>query len=555
MDFSSMSGWDFERYCADCLLKKGFTKADVTSGSGDHGIDIIAEQNGIRFGIQCKLYQGQIPNKAVQEAYTGASYYDCDVAVIMSNSELTKQAQTEAKKLRVKYWNIVDYIPKSDVGNSTKLTKSTPASYEDYERQKRNQECYLENEMNAKLKLLDSSNERESLLPELKNAANIYRYESATAWLNFSKENKDIWYPIIRSMQVFCHEVGANPQGEPVGITLPDKLLYMKQLSNTFSISGENLRLLLRRKCESIDTKLKTSRIVTSTDSKTLNVAYWEILYMAKQSHLAFELIQDVINAISEDEYAIIEDKDALIALLDTNRSMVDLRSDLTAQVSEYRSSYRSILHYQNIISANLHFCKNSFPFLQNNSEVKDLIEKQAVMLEQPNAKTKYEKKKQAMEDRRCEEQRKAAQKKLKQDELKQEQLQKERQRAERKLLIRSLKNRYCTAMKKINLDNEHRRQALETKACNIIEQSQHQIDELLKKKEPFVFFRKERDAKIDATIATIERHIEQVKAELADDIAKCDAEAQEKIRSLQRQILDEAEKGGVKNEVQTFQS
>lgn len=26
MDFSSMSGWDFERYCADCLLKKGFTK-------------------------------------------------------------------------------------------------------------------------------------------------------------------------------------------------------------------------------------------------------------------------------------------------------------------------------------------------------------------------------------------------------------------------------------------------------------------------------------------------------------------------------------------------
>lgn len=112
MDFSSMSGWDFERYCADCLLKKGFTKAEVTSGSGDHGVDIIAEQNGIRFGIQCKLYQGQIPNKAVQEAYTGASFYDCDVAVIMSNSELTKQAQVEAKKLRVKFWNIADYMPK-----------------------------------------------------------------------------------------------------------------------------------------------------------------------------------------------------------------------------------------------------------------------------------------------------------------------------------------------------------------------------------------------------------------------------------------------------------
>lgn len=96
------------------LAEKGFTKAEVTSGSGDLGVDIIAEQNGIRFGIQCKLYQGQIPNKAVQKAYTGAAYYDCDVAVIMSNSELTKQAKDEAKKLRVKFWDIADYVPKDD---------------------------------------------------------------------------------------------------------------------------------------------------------------------------------------------------------------------------------------------------------------------------------------------------------------------------------------------------------------------------------------------------------------------------------------------------------
>ena len=136
MDFSSMSGWDFERYCADCLLKKGFTKAEVTSGSGDHGVDIIAEQNGIRFGIQCKLYQGQIPNKAVQEAYTGASYYDCDVAVIMSNSELTKQAQEEARKLRVKFWRISDYLPGEDKEASPKdCTDSLTTeinTYEDY---------------------------------------------------------------------------------------------------------------------------------------------------------------------------------------------------------------------------------------------------------------------------------------------------------------------------------------------------------------------------------------------------------------------------------------
>ena len=64
------------------------------------------------------------------------------------------------------------------------------------------------------------------------------------------------------------------------------------------------------------------------------------------------------------------------------------------------------------------------------------------------------------------------------------------------------------------------------------------------------IFFRKERDAKIDATIATIERHIEQLKKQLECDIVKYDSEAQEKIKALQEQTLGEAEKGGVKEEV-----
>lgn len=163
MDFSSMSGWDFERYCADCLLKKGFTKAEVTSGSGDHGVDIIAEQNGIRFGIQCKLYQGRIPNKAVQEAYTGASYYDCDIAVIMSNSELTKQAQEEAQKLRVKFWNINDYIPENDKRSDKEISinsNTISKSYEAYvEYQKTAEKVTYKKLLNNRSDSLNSSNE------------------------------------------------------------------------------------------------------------------------------------------------------------------------------------------------------------------------------------------------------------------------------------------------------------------------------------------------------------------------------------------------------------
>lgn len=556
MDFSSMSGWDFERYCADCLLKKGFAKAEVTSGSGDHGVDIIAEQNGIRFGIQCKLYQGQIPNKAVQEAYTGASYYDCDVAVIMSNSELTKQAQTEAKKLRVKFWNVADYTPEGTDRDYNSMNTSTE-SYENYKRQQKSNESRIENEMNSRLQLFDNADENCLLLPQLRNSTNRYQYEKASQWLVLSKLNEDTWYPIIRSMQTFCDEVNESPKNEPAVSSLPGKLLYLKHLSSTFSITGESLRLSLRKKCELIDSKLRTSQSISSTDSKSLNLTYWEVLYLINQSNQSFECIQKVMDAIFDDEYAIIEDRDALIALLDSNRFMVDFQGDLTAQVSEYQSAYRRMLHHQNIISANLHFCKNSFPFLQDNSDVKDMIEKQTAILEQPNAKTRYEKKKQEAanriyEQKRNEERQKQENERILREKQEIEKREKERQLKEQqeKRLLKSIISEYNDECKKINLGILNQRKELESKTRIAISQAQQQISDLLKKKQPFTFFRKERDAKIDATIATVEQHIEQLKKQLEHDIAECDAEAQEKLKDLQEQILDKAEKGGVKEEL-----
>lgn len=191
MDFSSMNGWEFERYCADCLLKKGFTKAEVTSGSGDHGVDIIAEQNGIRFGIQCKLYQGQVPNKAVQEAYTGASYYDCDIAVILSNSELTKQAKEEARKLRVKFWDIADYMPEEDIKNASANEVSNPiqepTSYEAYKEQ---QERYLEQSIPYAIEQLIAKNAPSA--PLIKNpydsicSYKYWNFEEAIRWLTIT---------------------------------------------------------------------------------------------------------------------------------------------------------------------------------------------------------------------------------------------------------------------------------------------------------------------------------------------------------------------------------
>ena len=75
-------GFEFEHRCAAFLKTKGYRKVSVTPPSGDQGIDVIAYKSGVKYGIQCKYYSAPVGNKAVQEAYSGARFYDCDRAVV-----------------------------------------------------------------------------------------------------------------------------------------------------------------------------------------------------------------------------------------------------------------------------------------------------------------------------------------------------------------------------------------------------------------------------------------------------------------------------------------
>ena len=105
VDFDSMDGHVFERFCAEILSCNGFSKVQVTQGSRDQGVDIIAYKDDIRYGIQCKCYSADIGNKAVQEVYAGKAYYNCDVAVVLTNRYFTKSAVELAQRNRVHLWD------------------------------------------------------------------------------------------------------------------------------------------------------------------------------------------------------------------------------------------------------------------------------------------------------------------------------------------------------------------------------------------------------------------------------------------------------------------
>ncbi len=103
--FEDMEGQEFENYCAELLEAKGFENVETTPASHDFGVDIIADMDGVSYAIQCKCYSDNIGVRAVQEAYAGKAYYDCMLAVVMTNQGFTKSATELASKLNVILWD------------------------------------------------------------------------------------------------------------------------------------------------------------------------------------------------------------------------------------------------------------------------------------------------------------------------------------------------------------------------------------------------------------------------------------------------------------------
>ena len=100
-----MEGHDFEYFCAQLLKRRGFQDVEVTKGSGDYGIDILAEKDGITYAIQCKCYATPVGVKAIQEAYAGRDYYDRMVGAVLTNQYFTTPAVEAAKKLKILLWD------------------------------------------------------------------------------------------------------------------------------------------------------------------------------------------------------------------------------------------------------------------------------------------------------------------------------------------------------------------------------------------------------------------------------------------------------------------
>lgn len=94
------NGLEFEKWVAVQMMSLGW-HSSATRGSGDQGIDVIAERDGIVIGFQCKRVAKPASNKAVQEMIAGGKFHNIDNLVVVSTAGFTKSAKQLAEAANV----------------------------------------------------------------------------------------------------------------------------------------------------------------------------------------------------------------------------------------------------------------------------------------------------------------------------------------------------------------------------------------------------------------------------------------------------------------------
>lgn len=123
-----MNPRQFEEYVCEYFRKRGY-KAEVTSYTGDCGVDVFATKGKEKLAIQAKMYGSstrKINRQCVMELHGAKDYFDCTKAVIATNGALLAGAITVAKKLGIQiiYLNKLSIVKPSTFNLNDKTFES-----------------------------------------------------------------------------------------------------------------------------------------------------------------------------------------------------------------------------------------------------------------------------------------------------------------------------------------------------------------------------------------------------------------------------------------------
>jgi len=127
-DIDKMDGKTFEKYLKIFFGKLGY-KVERTRYIADYGADLVATNNGVKTAIQAKRYKHMVGTESIQQAVASKGYYNCDKAMVVTNSWFTNQAKTLASRNEVELWDRSVLVKNLlEIKNSQETSKPPPAA-------------------------------------------------------------------------------------------------------------------------------------------------------------------------------------------------------------------------------------------------------------------------------------------------------------------------------------------------------------------------------------------------------------------------------------------
>lgn len=91
-NLEALSPWEFEEHVAKVYAESGY-KTRLTPKSGDNGIDILAEKQGIRYAIQVKKTRKPVGSPVIQTLMGSMIHAGTDHGICVSFSGFTREAE------------------------------------------------------------------------------------------------------------------------------------------------------------------------------------------------------------------------------------------------------------------------------------------------------------------------------------------------------------------------------------------------------------------------------------------------------------------------------
>jgi hypothetical protein len=100
-----MSGIEFEKYIAARMRLAGYD-VELTSATGDYGVDLIATKGDHRLAVQCKRHGKPVGVAAIQAVFSGAKHHGCAASMVVSNQQFTPEREVDGQETRFVYWSV-----------------------------------------------------------------------------------------------------------------------------------------------------------------------------------------------------------------------------------------------------------------------------------------------------------------------------------------------------------------------------------------------------------------------------------------------------------------